>query len=107
MPQKRDDFSMRSLRPAAQLYVSLVILAGIVALVAFFPVTYPRPRLFLALLAAACLTSVWKVNLPISLASGSTLSVAHAAEFMSLLLLGPPHAVLVAVAGAWTQCTFN
>jgi PAS domain S-box-containing protein len=26
---------------------------------------------------------------------------------MSLLLLGPSHAVLVAVAGAWTQCTFN
>jgi signal transduction histidine kinase len=59
------------------------------------------------LLVTACLTSVWKVNLTISVASGATLSVGHAAEFMSLLLLGPRHAMLVAVAGAWTQCTFK
>jgi PAS domain S-box-containing protein len=102
-----DGLSLRSLPIAAQLYVGAVIVAGVSTFVAFFPLTFPRPWLFAALLVSACVTAAWKVNLPISLASGSTLSVAHAAELMSLLLLGPSHAVLVAVAGAWTQCTFN
>jgi PAS domain S-box-containing protein len=96
-----------ALRPSTRLYVGIVIAAGAAALVAFFPLTFPRPLLFVLLLLAACLTSVWKVNLPISLASGSTLSVAHAAEFMSLLLLGPSQAMLIAVIAAWTQCTFR
>ena len=33
--------------------------------------------------------------------------MSYAADLMALLLLGPRHAVIVAVAGAWTQCTFN
>jgi signal transduction histidine kinase/CheY-like chemotaxis protein len=92
---------------AAQLYVATVIVVGASELVAFFPYTNPRPALFAVLLIAACLTSVWKVNLPISLASGSTLSVSYAANLMSLLLLGPRHAMVVAVAGAWAQCAFK
>jgi PAS domain S-box-containing protein len=59
------------------------------------------------LLVAACCTSVWKINLPIPLASGSTLSVSHAAYLMTLLVLGPEQALLVAVAGSLTQCTFK
>ena len=102
-----DDLSWRTLPPAAQFYVALIIAVGASVLLAFFPLTYPRPWLYAALLVSACLTSVWKVNLPISLASGSTLSVSHAAELMSLVLLGPAHAMLVAVAAAWTQCTLN
>ena len=39
------------------------------------------------------------------LASGSTLSVSYAADLMTLLLLGPEAAMVVAVAGAWLQCT--
>jgi len=93
------------LQPATRLYVGIVIAAGAAAFVALFPLTYPRPLLFLLLLVAACVTSVWKVNMPISQASGSTLSVAHAAEFTSLLLLGPKHAMLIAVVAAVTQCT--
>ena len=42
-----------------------------------------------------------------SLSSGSTLSVSYAADLMALLLLGPRAAVVVAVAGAWMQCTFS
>ena len=102
-----DDLSWRTLPPAAQFFVAVVIAVGAGVFVAFFPLTYPRPWLYAALLVSACLTSVWKVNLPISLASGSTLSVSHAAELMSLVLLGPAHAMLVAVAAAWTQCTFH
>jgi len=102
-----DDLSWRTLPPTAQFFVAVVIAVGAFVLVAFFPLTYPRPWLYAALLVSACLTSVWKVNLPISLASGSTLSVSHAAELMSLVLLGPRYAMLVAVAAAWTQCTLH
>jgi len=99
--------SWRALPPAARHYVAAVIVLGAVALVASFPHSFPRPALFAVLLVVSCVTSVWKVNLPISLASGSTLSVSYAAHLTSLLLLGPRHAVLIAVAGAWTQCVFR
>src|SRR5206468_10601435 len=59
------------------------------------------------LVGLACITSIWKVNLPIALASGSTLSVSYAADLMSLLLLGPRQAVTIAVAGVVAQCTIN
>ena len=99
--------SWRALPPAARHYVAAVIVVGAVALAASFPLSLPHPALFLVLLVVSCVTSVWKVNLPISLASGSTLSVSYAAHLTSLLLLGPRHAVLIAVAGAWTQCVFR
>ena len=97
----------RGLPPAARHYVFTVVVIGAATLVASFPLTFPRPVLFAVLLVASCVTSVWKVNLPIGLTSGSTLSVSYAAHLTSLLLLGPRHAVLVAVAGAWTQCVFR
>ena len=95
------------LPPAARAYVALVIAGGAATAVAFAPRELPDPGTFFFLLLAACLTSAWKVNLPIPLASGSTLSVSYAADLMALLLLGPRAAVLVAAAGVWTQCTVN
>jgi signal transduction histidine kinase/CheY-like chemotaxis protein len=92
---------------AAQLYVAAVILAGTAGLAMFFPRTLPQPLLFLVLTSFACLTSAWKVNLPIPVTNGSTLSVSYAANLMSLLLLGPGHAVLIAVAGALIQCRYK
>src|SRR5437773_11926708 len=103
---RSDDLSWATMPRAAQAYVAAVIVAGALMLLGFLPASYPRPWLFVVLLLSACITSAWKVNLPISLASGSTLSVAHAAELMSLLLLGARPTLLIAVAGAWTQCTF-
>jgi signal transduction histidine kinase/CheY-like chemotaxis protein len=91
----------------AMIYVAGVIVAGASTLVALFPLAYPRPWLFAGLMLASCLTSAWKVNLPIPLASSSTLSVSYAADLIALLLLGPKPAVLIASAGAWTQCTFK
>src|SRR5262245_3574120 len=91
----------------AMIYVAVVIVAGASTLVALFPLDYPRPWLFASLLLASCLTSAWKVNLPIPLASSSTLSVSYAADLMALVLLGPKSAVLIASAGALTQCTFK
>ncbi|PYR58796.1 MAG: hypothetical protein DMF85_09690 [Acidobacteria bacterium] len=92
---------------ALRLYVVAVTAAGAWTLVAWFPTAYPRPLLFAVLLVVACLTSLWKVNLPISAASGSTLSVSYAADLTALLLLGTPHAILVAIAGVFAQCTFR
>src|SRR5262249_25192458 len=92
---------------AAKLYVGAVIVIGFVDFVALFPHTFPRSLLFGILLLTSCLTSAWKVNLPIALVSGSTLSMSYAANLMSLLVLGPRQAILIAVAGAWTQCTYK
>ena len=102
-----DDMSWHVLPASARVYVALVLGLGGAALVALFPRILPQPALFAALVAAACLTAAWKVNLLIPLGSGSTLSVSCAAKLMSLLLLGPSQAVMVAAAGAFTQCTYN
>jgi signal transduction histidine kinase/CheY-like chemotaxis protein len=99
--------SWSALPGTAQLYVAVVVVSGTIVLVGSFPLAYPKPLLFLGALLAACLTAAWKVNLPIPLTSGSTLSVSCAAKLMALLLLGPRHAVIVAVAGALTQCTYK
>ncbi len=93
-------------RPA-QLYVASVVAAGAFMLVWCLPTSYPQPLMFALLLLAACVTSTWKVTLPISVTGESTLSVSYAAHLMALLLLGPRHAVLIAVAGACAQCTLN
>ena len=92
---------------AARAYVTLVVASGALCAAALLPRHIERPGLFAALLAASCITSIWKVNLPIPLASGSTLSLSYAADLMSLLLLGPRQAVVIALAGVWLQCTVN
>ena len=89
-----------SMSPASSSAASLLM-------VKFFPTTIPDAPSFAALVALSCLTSAWKVNLPLHPSSGSTLSVSCAADLMALMLLGPQQAMVVAVAGVWTQCTFN
>src|SRR2546430_13762537 len=101
------DLDWRALPRAAQLYVGAVILTGACGVALLFPRAWPHPWLFAVLIAASCLTSTWKVNLPISVSSGSTLSVSHAADLMSLVLLGPRLAIISAMASAFTQCTFS
>jgi PAS domain S-box-containing protein len=101
------DLGWRSLPRTSRVFVSAVLIAGAMVLVTSVPFALPHPGVLGALLLASCLMSAWKVNLPIPLASGSTLSVSYAANLTALILLGPQPAILVAVAGAWTQCTFN
>ena len=91
----------------AQVYVLAVITAGISSVLAWFPTSIGEPWLFLLLVVASCLTSLWKINLPIPLASGSTLSVSYAADLTALLLLGPQQALVIALAGVWTQCAVH
>jgi len=97
----------RHLPRAAQIYVAAVIAVGSVLFVALLPHDLPQPLLFAALFGISCITSTWKVTLPIALSSGSTLSVSYAADLMALLLLGPRQAMVIAVAGVVTQCTVN
>jgi len=92
---------------AARVYVTLVVALGAVWLAVSFPTKFADPVMFVSLAVFACVTSVWKVNLPIAVANGSTLSVSYAANLTSLLLLGPQHAALIAVAGAITQCLYK
>jgi signal transduction histidine kinase/CheY-like chemotaxis protein len=103
----RTALSFADLPTTAQVYVLVVIAAGVASVVASFPLTFPEPALFAVLLASSCLMSLWKINLPIPLASGSTLSVSYAANLMALVLLGPRHALIIALAGVWMQCTVN
>src|SRR6266508_2723025 len=97
----------RTLPLAAQLYVAAVLTVGAVAFASLFPWQLDQPILFIALLAVACVSSTWKVNLPAPLRNGSTLSVSYAADLMALLLLGVGPATLIAMAGVWTQSTVN
>jgi signal transduction histidine kinase/CheY-like chemotaxis protein len=92
---------------AARVFVGAVILTGGALLALRFPLDYPQPRLFALLLLAGCLTSLWKVTLPVAAAGHATLSMSYAANLMALLLLGPRHAMIVAVAGVWAQSTLR
>lgn len=96
-----------ALPPAARFYVSVVMAAGLAGILVVAPRAFPNPALFLFLLLTVCVTSAWKVNLPIGLTSGATLSVSYAADLMALLLLGPRAAVLIAAVGVWAQCSIN
>ena len=91
---------------AARVYITLVVALGTIWLATSVP-TFDDPVMFVSLAVFACVTSVWKVNLPIAVANGSTLSVSYAANLTALLLLGPQHAALIAVAGAITQCRYK
>src|SRR4029453_14970186 len=68
----------RPLPLAAELYVAVVSVLGFSQFALLFPQTYPRPLLFGILVLTSCLTSAWKVNLPITLVSGSLLSLSYA-----------------------------
>src|SRR5687767_2932657 len=77
-----DPLGWRALPLPAQWYVGFVIAAGAVILASSFPGAPGRPWLFFALLVLSGVTSIWKVNLPLPLSSGSTLSVSYAADLM-------------------------
>jgi diguanylate cyclase (GGDEF)-like protein/putative nucleotidyltransferase with HDIG domain len=98
---------MTRLPLAARLYVGSVIAAAVVILAVILPkTTFDNPWLFVGLLLVSSFTSAFKVSLPLA-KSGSTMSVSYAVDFASLLLLGPDQTMLVAIASAWSQCTFR
>ena len=104
---RRDPMAWSALPVGAQVYVAAIIGTGAWLMLTAFPSFPPRPLLFASLVLFSSVTSTWKVNLPLSRSNGSTLSVSYAADLVALLLLGPDYAMIVAVAGAWTQCTYR
>ena len=97
----------RALPRAGQAYVGAVILVGAVTFAAYVPNFTPQPWLFVGLLLWTVAASLWKVGLPVGRITGSSLSVANSANIMTLLLLGPGHAVVTAVAGTCMQCYYR
>ena len=91
----------------ARIYVLSVVALGTYLTIASFPTTLPRPFLFACLMVFSCVTSVWKVTLPLPVSNGSTLSTSYAAALMALVLLGPQQAMLIGMAGVWAQCTLR
>jgi signal transduction histidine kinase len=100
-------WSWDALPRLAQVYVAVVILAGAYALARYFPANHAQPVLFAVMIVVTCFSSTWKVTLPMSVGGDSTLSVAYAADLMTLMLLGPGAGITAAAMGAWAQCSIN
>ncbi len=90
--------------PAGDVFVALVIGAGLAVLLLSFPKVVPNVWLFLALTAASCLASGLRLRLPLG-ASASSLSVSYTVDFAALLLIGRDLTTVVAAASAFTQST--
>lgn len=94
-----------SLRPAARVLIVAVILAAVTLLAFRLPrMEIVSPLLFIVLLLLSGIASLLRVNVPLS-QRGSTMSLSYAVDFASLLLLGPDPTMLIAAAGALSQCT--
>ena len=85
-------------------YVTLVVLTATVVLFVGIPrATFSQPLLFIALLLGSTTAAVMRIHLP--LASGqATMSMSYFTDFLSLVLLGPHEAMIVAGVSAATQC---
>ena len=88
------------------LYVGCVILVGSAFLVRFTPLTYPNPSLTIALLCSSLLLSSLKLRLPLG-RGVSTMSMACAADLVTLMTLGPNVAMITASTGVLFQCTWR
>jgi diguanylate cyclase (GGDEF)-like protein/putative nucleotidyltransferase with HDIG domain len=84
-------------------YIAAVVLTGVGLLVMGIPrAEFRQPLLFVALLLGSMTTAVMKIHLPLS-SGQATLSMSYFTDFLSLVLLGPHEAMLVAGASAATQ----
>jgi diguanylate cyclase (GGDEF)-like protein len=90
-----------------RIYVGGVTALGASAIVAALPdAAAGHPVLLGMLLLLSVGTATAKVTLPVSPA-GSTLTICYVVDFLTLLLLGPAAATVVAAAGAGAQCMFK
>jgi PAS domain S-box-containing protein len=90
----------------ARLYVFATIGLGSVVFARAARQVDASPMLLLVLLASALLLSVFKVRLPMK-QGGATMTLGYAPDFACLMLAGTDAAMVIAVAGVWSQCTFR
>ena len=84
-------------------YVGAVIVGGAAALGAQLPRDIAQPLLVLTLTAAMLVASLFKLRLPL-LHGPATMSMAYVIDFMVLVTLGAPWAMLIAAGGVIVQC---
>src|SRR2546428_3121122 len=101
----RPPMKFRDLPRAARVFIVAVIAAGAaLAVWSALHGAFDHLLMFLPLMAAAIIFNTVKIELT---GSSSTFSIGYAVSFASLLLLGSPGAIWIAIAGAWAQCSFN
>lgn len=102
----RRDRSFRGLPAPLRIYLATLVVIGSVILGLSLQNPPERLALFFGLLIASTVTAAVKVSLPLT-QGGSTLSLSYVVNFAALLVLDPLQAVPIAIATAWSQCTFN
>ncbi len=97
--------SWAELPESAQVFVAAVCLAGVGIIAYSLPAAVGAYGLeAFALAVAAIPASMVKASLPHGL---STLTLSLLLDYLTILVLGPHAAVLVAAVGGWGQCTFR
>ena len=101
----RTDDGWRALSLVARVYIANVCGAGLM-IVAWSLQVFAEPHLLLLVgfVLCALIASTIKVSFP---GGVSTLTLCQVLDYLSLLLIGPEAAVLVAAVGAWAQCSLN
>lgn len=90
----------------ARLFIAAVFAAGATVLIAQAPRRLAEPGLALVFLAIMVGASLVKLRLPLGLGQ-STMSMAYVIDFTVLVTMGADVAMVIAAAGAITQCTIN
>src|SRR5262249_59834488 len=91
----------------AQVYVTVLIVIGVGDALGSIPRgAFAHPLPLAGFVLAALLASRIKINLPVRWSS-STVSIASAISFSTLLTLGTTPSIWVAMIGGGAQCTLN
>ncbi len=96
---------MQQSNPGARMFVAGVIAAGVIALALTLRLPPVRPGMFFLFLLLSTVAAGLKVTLPLS-KGGSTLSASYPLDFAALLLFPCGETMVIAMASAWSQCTF-
>jgi diguanylate cyclase (GGDEF)-like protein/putative nucleotidyltransferase with HDIG domain len=104
-PPRRGPLSFAEKSVSVRIFIAATIAASIAAMMLQPPGPgYAHPLIFLTLLTASAIASIFKVDLPLD-HQGATLSSSFAFEFAALVLIGPHATMVIAAVSAWVQCT--
>jgi PAS domain S-box-containing protein len=105
-PSDGTDGGFSALPFAARVYVVVVIITGATIAARNLPHGFEYPWITVSLLLISVAMANFKIPLPLA-DSRATMSLGHAPDFASLLLLGPDVAMVLGTTSAWYQCTFR